>query len=204
MLVARYHFFKLQFTITLKVCRRLDQFVEGVAAENVTNKNIELRGTNGFKLFQNGISHTVRTGISVDGAFHISMARHLHVYICNLDLLPSAMRQRFGRAYELLFQVHNNLRLPVLKRAINEYQNTVDSLLVMLKTICMPFSKAKCNSYKFHSPYHWGATRVEIGCAADEKSLEKKLAESQKRHYAFTNKKFNVDGSMVGKCDISD
>jgi hypothetical protein len=39
------------------------------------------------------------------------------------------------------------------------------------------------------------ATRVEIGCAADEKSLEKKLAESQKRHYAFTNKKFNVDGS---------
>jgi hypothetical protein len=68
----------------------------------------------------------------------------------------------------------------------------------------MPFSKAKCNSYKFHSPYHWGATRVEIGCAADEKSLEKKLAESQKRHYAFTNKNLNVDGSMVGKCDISD
>jgi hypothetical protein len=60
-----------------KVCRCLDQFVEGVAAQNVNNKNIELRGKNGFKLFPNGISHILRNGISVDGAFHISMARHL-------------------------------------------------------------------------------------------------------------------------------
>jgi len=90
----------------------------------------------------------------------------------------------------------------VKKTDIHAYQSIVDSLLVMLKNICMPFSKSKCNSYKFHSPYHWAATRVEIGCAADEKSLEKKLSETQKRHYAFTNKKFNVDASMVTKCYI--
>ena len=186
----------------MQVCRQLDQFVEGVAAANITNKNIELRGKNGFKLFNTGISHIVRNGISVDGAYHISMARHLHVYLCNLDLLPTAIRQKLGRAYELLFQVHNNLRLPVKKTDIHAYQSIVDSLLVMMKNICMPFSKSKCNSYKFHSPYHWAATRVEIGCAADEKSLEKKLSETQKRHYAFTNKKFNVDASMVTKCYI--
>ena len=183
--------------MTSQVCRCLDQFVAKVALQNVTNKNIELRGKNGFKLFPNGISHILRNGISVDGSFHISMARHLHVYLCTLDGLPRTMKQKIGRAYELLFQVHHNLRLPVKKTAIQEYQNTIDSLLVMLRIMYRPFSKTDCNSYKFHAPIHWGQTRVEIGCAADEKSLERKLGESQKRHFKFTNRKFNVDGSMV-------
>jgi hypothetical protein len=190
------------FYLPSQVCRCLDQFVEGVAAQNVSNKTIELRGKNGFKLFPNGISHILRNGISVDGAFHISMARHLHVYLCTLDGLPTMMKQRIGRAYELLFQVHQNLRLPVHKTAIQEYQNTIDSLLVMVKIIYRPFSKTNCNSIKFHYPIHWGDTRVELGCAADEKSLERKLGESQKRHFKFTNRKFDVDGSMVCKCYI--
>jgi hypothetical protein len=75
--------------------RDLDQFVEAVAMQNVTNKNVELRGKNDLKLFPRGIAHIIRTGISVDGAFHIAMARHLNVYLCNMDLLPVDIKQKF-------------------------------------------------------------------------------------------------------------
>ena len=134
---------------------------------------MELRGKNGFKLFPNGIAHIIRNGISVDGSFHIAMTRHLHVYLCNLDIIPTDMKQTFGRAYELLFQVHASLRLPVNKCDLTEYQNTIDTLFVMLKRICRESSPTDCNSIKFHYPIHWGNTRSELGCAADEKSLKK-------------------------------
>ncbi len=160
---------------------------------------MELRGKNGLKLFPNGIAHIIRNGISVDGSFHIAMARHLHIYLCNLDIIPTDMKQTFGRAYELLFQVHASLRLPVNKCDLTEYQNTIDTLLVMLKRLCRESSPTDCNSIKFHYPIHWGNTRSELGCAADEKSLEKKLSESQKWHYSFTNGKCSVDTQMVRK-----
>ena len=150
----------------------------------MNNKNVELRGKNSFKLFTNGISHYIRNGISVDGGFHIAMARHMHVYLCNVEYLPLTMK-------------HNNLLLPVKKVNLGEYQNTIDSLLVMLKSICRDSSASDCNSFKFHAPHHWGDTRWELGCAADEKTLEKKLSESQKRHYSFTNGKSNIDAQMV-------
>ena len=185
--------------MSFKVERALDVFVETVATQNVCNKNVELRGKNGFKLFPKGIAHIIRNEISVDGAFHIAMARHLHVYLCNVDILPVEMKQTFGRAYELLFKVHASLRLPVKKNDLQEYQNNIDSLMVMLKMICRDSSPSDCNSIKFHYPIHWGHTRLELGCAADEKSLEKKLSESQKRHFAFTNGKCGVDAQMVKK-----
>ncbi len=34
----------------VQVCRELDEFVESVAQQNVTNKNVELQGENGFIL----------------------------------------------------------------------------------------------------------------------------------------------------------
>ena len=191
-----------QYNVYLKVEREIDAFVVNVARQNVTNKNVELRGKNGFKLFPNGIAHIIRNGISVDGSFHIAMARHLHVYLCNLEHLPMDMQQTFGRAYELLFQVHTSLRLPVPKCELKKYQNTIDSLMVMLKMICRESSLSDCNSIKFHYPIHWGQTRSEFGCAADEKSLEKKLSESQKRHYSFPNGKCSVDTQMVSKIYI--
>ena len=109
------------------------------------------------------------------------------------------MKQTFGRAYELLFQVHASLRVPVNKCDLTEYQNTIDTLLVMLKRICRESSPTDCNSIKHHYAIHWGNTRSELGCAADEKSLEKKLSESQKRYYSFTNGKCSVDTQMVRK-----
>ena len=46
---------------------------------------------------------------------------------CNLDIIPTDMKQTFGRAYELLFQVHASLRLPVNKCDLTEYQNVIDN-----------------------------------------------------------------------------
>ncbi len=66
------------------------------------------------------------------------------------------------------------------KQSIKDYQHTIDSHMVMIKMICRPFLKTNYNSIKYHYYQHWGATRVELGCAADEKSLEKKLSEYKK------------------------
>jgi hypothetical protein len=162
--------------------------------QNVSNKNVELGGKNGFKLFYNGIAHWIRKQISVvDGGFHIAMARQMNVFLCTMEFLPMEMQQLFGSAYSLLFQVHANLRMPVRKSHIAEYQDTINTLLVCMKSICRPSSKSECHSMKYHYPYHWGDTRIDLGCPANEKSLERKLSESQKRHYAFTNKKDNCE-----------
>ena len=125
------------------------------------------------------------------------MARQMNVFVCTMELLPMTMKQRFGRCYSLLFKVHANLRMPVRKCDITKYQDTINTLLVCMKSICRPSSKSECNSVKYHYPYHWGDTRTELGCPANEKSLERKLSECQKRHYTFTNKKDNCDGQMV-------
>ena len=70
---------------------------------------------------------------------------------------------------------------------------------------CMQRSRSACptprpianESIKYHWPFHWGDTRRELGCSAAEKSLERKLGESQKRNFKFTNGKENVE-----VCDI--
>lgn len=168
-----------------------------MASNNVSNKNVELGGKNGFKLFHKGIAHWIRKEISVDGGFHISMSRQLVVFLCTMDRLSMELKKKFGRCFSLLFKVHALLRMPVLKSQINAYQDTINTLLVLMRSICKPSSKKKCNSMKWHYPYHWGDTRKDIGCPALEKSLERKLSETQKRHYAFTNKKDDCDLQMV-------
>ena len=52
-------------------------------------------------------------------------------------------------------------------------------------------------SIKFHWPRHWAFTRRQLGCAADEKSLERKLGETHKKMYKFTSKKDDVIGQMA-------
>ena len=81
---------------TYQVCRLLNEFVQNVAMQNVSNKNVELGGKNGFKLFYNGIAHWIRKQISVDGGFHIAMARQMNVFLCNMELLPMEMKKNLG------------------------------------------------------------------------------------------------------------
>jgi hypothetical protein len=83
--------------------------------------------------------------------------------------------------------------MPVLKFELPEYQQCINELLLLMVEINLPSSKSQCNSIKYHWPRHWADTRRQIGCSAAEKSLERKLAETQKRNFKYTNKKENME-----------
>jgi hypothetical protein len=175
---------------------------------------VELGGRDGFKLFRNGITNYIRGHRRIDGGWHIAMSRQLHVFLCTSDLLSLDTKRKLGRAYHLLFEVHSLLRMPVAKQKLTEYQDTINELLVLMVDICAPSSKTSCNSIKFHWPRHWGDTRRQLGCSAAEKSLERKLAEVQKRNFKYTNKKDDMEVPLLNvtiqkeivhytiKCDI--
>ena len=180
-----------------QVCRRVDEFVCNLYITSTANKNVELNGRDNFKLFQHGITHFIRKARRIDGGWHISIARHLQIFLGNTNLIGPASKERYTVAYDLVFAVHNNLRLPVLKQGLTDYQDTINGLLNALIDICEPSTKSRCNSIKFHWPRHWSDTRRQLGCAAAEKSLERKLGEIQKRNFAFTNARNNVSVSYA-------
>jgi hypothetical protein len=163
---------------------------------------VELGGRDGFKLFRHGITNYIRGHRRIDGGWHIAMARHLHVYLCTSDLLSEATKRKLGQAYHLLFEVHSALRNPVPKHQLQAYQQTINGLLLLMVEICAPSSKTSCNSIKYHWPRHWADTRRQLGCSAAEKSLERKLAETQKRNFKYTNKKDDMEVHYTIKCDI--
>jgi hypothetical protein len=148
-----------------------------------------------MKLFQHGITHFIRKARRIDGGWHISIARHLQIFMGNTDLVCNSTKSKFAKIYDLLFEVHSSLRLPVQKLALPRYQETINDLLDSMVEICAPVVKKKCNSIKYHWPRHWSDTRRELGCSAAEKSLERKLGEIQKKYFAYTNSRFNVDVS---------
>ena len=164
-----------------------------VALQNNVNNNVELGSRNAFKFFPFGISNIIRKIRRVDGGWHIAMARHLHVYFCNVDYLSLATKTVIGMAYNLLYAVECGLRSALRKTEVVEFELLIGRLLDVIIIICTPFSKTQCNSIKFHLPYHWGDARVQLGCSPNEKSLEKKLAETQKRNFTFTNKRDDVE-----------
>ena len=158
---------------------------------------MELGGRDGFKLFRHGITNYIRGHRRIDGGWHIAMARHLHVYLCTSDLLSAATKRKLGQAFHLLFEVHSALRMPVSKHQLQAYQQTINGLLLLMVEICAPSSKTSCNSIKYHWPRHWADTRRQLGCSAAEKSLERKLAETQKRNFKYTNKKDDMEVPLL-------
>ena len=132
--------------------------------------------------------HAIHTRISLSYVFYTSKSR--------------ATRMQIGDAYNLLYGVECALRYPLRKTKVHEFEQLVIRLLEAQIAICTPYSKSKCNSIKYHLPYHWGDTRVQLGCSPNEKSLEKKLAETQKRNFAFTNKKHDVEVPLEVECDV--
>jgi hypothetical protein len=167
--------------------------MQDVALGHNANTNVELGGRNTFKFFPFGISNILQKKRRVDGGWHIAMARHMHVYFGNVDYLSTETKVKIGRAYTLLYRVESGLRAPLEKTKVSDYQALINRLLTVIVEICSPSSKTKCNSIKFHFPYHWADIRVQLGCSANEKSLEKKLAETQKRNFTYTNKKGNTE-----------
>ena len=185
-----------------QVCRMIDAFASNLHATSPPTKNVELGGRDAMKLFPHGITHFIRKGRRIDGGWHIAIARHLQVFAGTTDLLSARTKAKFARLYDLLFHVHTSLRLPVAKAGLSTYQQTINDLLEAMVEVCEPSVKSKCNSIKFHWPRHWSDTRREIGCSAAEKSLERKLGEIQKKNFAYTNSRYNIDvSSCNGRCD---
>jgi len=183
-----------------QVCRRLDNFCSTVYRNMTANKNVELHGRDTMKLFQHGVSHFIRKGRRIDGGWHIAIARHMQIFMGTTNLICAETKSKFARVYDLLFEVHSSLRLPVHKTAIPRYQENINDLLEIMIDINTPSTKSECNSIKYHWPRHWSNTRLELGCAAAEKSLERKLGEIQKKYFSYTNSRHNVDVSFVMFC----
>lgn len=178
----------------------MDRFFANVAGVTPPNKNVELGGRDGFKLFPRGVTHWVRNERRINGGWHVAIARHMHVFFATTDVLPEEDTTRVGEAYSLLLVVHQGLRNPVEKNAGRQYQGAVNDLLQVMVHICADHSPSRCHSIKYHWPRHWWDTRRELGCAAAEKSLERKLGEVQKRNYQYTNGRCDVE---VRYCDMS-
>jgi hypothetical protein len=168
-----------------------------VARKTGANKNVELNGRDQMKLFRHGMTHMIRLSRRIDGGWHISMAYHLHLFLGTTDMISVATKNKFARVFDLVFHVHSSLRLPLRRDQLGQYQECINDLLLLMLDINTPSTKGKCRSIKYHWPRHWSDTRRELGCSAAEKSLERKLGEIQKRNFAFTNSRHDVDVSMA-------
>ena len=98
-----------------------------------------------------------------------------------------------GEVYDLLIRVHAQLRIPLRKDKLSTYQTTINNCLKAMVPICRPHTPGDCKSIKFHWPYHWSDTRRDLGCSAEEKSLERKLGETPKKNYKFTNGRNDIE-----------
>lgn len=144
-------------------------------------------GRDAFKKFKHGISGYVYDHRRIDGGWQISIARYLQLFFCTCTSLLLSTRQKIGQAFSLLFEVHHALREEVPPTQLRAYQAKITRLLRLMVPLCKPFTKRKCNSIKYHWARHWGHTRLQLGCSAAEKSLERKLGESQKTPFKYTN-----------------
>ena len=170
-------------------CREVDLFCKNVALQVPRNINVEMRERDGFKSFPHGVTHVVLSQKRIDGGWHVSIARHFRIFLCTTSMLTNKTKTLFSRAYSLLLKVHASLRIPLHKNHTAEYQLDINELLTVMKHICAPTTASGCNSAKYHLPVHWLDTRLQLGCSANEKSLERKLGEAQKKYFRLTNGK---------------
>ncbi len=145
----------------------------------------------GFRTFPHGVTHFVISEKRIDGGWHVSIARHFRIFLCTTNLLTNKTKKMFCEAYNLLLQVHVSLRVPLQKTDEVNYQLNINALLECMKAICERITPSGCNSAKYYLPYQWLYTRLQIGCSASEKCLERKLGEAQKKYFTFTNGKGN-------------
>ena len=161
-----------------------------IARSSADNCNVELGERSGFKRFNHGITDFLRNFRRIDGGWYISMVRQLHVCLCTTtEYFNATTRRDIAKAFETCVRVHTNLRCPVRKDGLKDYQWLINDLLTRMVAICTPSTPSECKSIKFHWPRHWAQTRKDLGCSAMEKSLERKLGETHKKNFRFTNTK---------------
>jgi len=179
--------------------RKVDAFCRDVSCGSPRSNNVEIRERDGFRSFPHGVSSYVLNAKRIDGGWHISIARHFRIFLCTTTLLRNDTKMLYAKAYSLLFTVHASLRLPVLKTHLGLYQEQINDLLHYIKKIARQcvLKGNGCNIMKLHLLYHWADTRLQLGCSAAEKSLERKLGEAQKKYFPLTNGKH---GAQVFSC----
>ena len=166
---------------------------------------MELGGRDGLKTFHHGVcAYFIPKTTRINGGWWISIARHLRIFFCFTTPTSDATKAVFAEAFQMLLKIHHMTRNPVFKTEINDYKQDHEDFLQMLIHICAPSTKSCCKSIKFHQPTHWYLNRIEMGCAAMEKSLEKMLGESQKKPFKFTNSRFDIEvylcTRLLSKC----
>ena len=153
------------FCCNNKVCRQLDDFAIRVSKQT-RNTNSEISEHDGFKLFPFGFAGYIRNENRVDGGWHLSMTRHLHVWLCTSDFLPNDKKLLCSTACCKLYEVDTFLRWPVKKTKLAYYSVLIDDLLEILVELCRPYYKCQGNSFKFHWPRHWVYFRLHLRCPA--------------------------------------
>ena len=168
-------------------CREIDAVFLDVWKSVGSNKNVELGGRDATKTFCHGVTSYILDGKRVDGGWHIAISRTLHIALCTNRNVRRSNKIKIAEAYKLMYLVHEGLRRHLPKEDTGLYQNNINSLLEAMIALHRPFSKSDCNSVKYHWPRHWIDTRTTLGCSAAEKSLERKLSETQKKNFRLTN-----------------
>ena len=171
--------------------RVVDTYFRDVSHLVPRNSNVEMRERDGFRTFPNGVTSYILSEKTIDGGWHISISRHLRVFLCTTTLLRNNTKKLYATAFTLLLTVHTSLRLPLKKTLVGQYQKDINELLHLMRKIarrCTIRGKG-VDVIKLHLPYHWADTRIQLGCAAAEKSLERKLGEAQKKYFPMTNGK---------------
>ena len=158
-------------------CRHVDMFCRLVSVEVSRNVNVEMYERDGFRTFPHGVTSYVMNDKRHDGGWHVSIARHFSLFLCTTSLLS---------------KVHAALRVPLAMRLVPHYQIDINELLRIMRTIFAFNTDSTSKAMKNHLPYHWLQTRIQLGCSASEKSLERKLGEAQKKYFPLTNGKQGV------------
>ena len=165
-----------------QVCREIDDFIIAVSHALPQCKNVELGGRDGLKTFHHGVcAYFIPKTTRINGGWWISIARHLRIFFCFTTLISDATKVVFAEAFLMLIKIYHMTR----KMLIMNYKQDHEEFLEMLIHICAPSTKTRCKSIKFHQPTQWYQNRIEMGCAAMEKSLEKMLGESKKKTFKF-------------------
>ena len=103
--------------------REVDKFFRDVSHLVPRNSNVEMRERDGFRTFPNGVTSYILSEKTIDGGWHISISRHLRVFLCTTNLLRNNTKKLYTTAFSLLFTVHASLRLPLKKALVVKCPN---------------------------------------------------------------------------------
>ena len=100
----------------MKVCRKVDDFFLALARQMPSNKNVELGGRDGFKLFKHGVTQYMLPKVRrINGGWWIAIARQLSIFLCVTDIKPavrSSPRATQLRAQETFSRIPNQHQHP--------------------------------------------------------------------------------------------